>query len=147
MKIQIIAFAGQGTKLMTSLLGKILAQNHIHVYNYTLYGPTMRKGVVSSFLMTDINEIEVPFFEKSDLLLEFVKTEDALPTAKRIDGNYFLKITKEKLGHANMVNFVLLGFLLKQMKVKLNLNKWREYIPKNISKDWEKALEAGYNCK
>jgi len=146
MKIQITASAGQGTKLMSIILGKILADQNIEVYTYTLYGPNVRKGNVSSFLVTDKKPIQMPFFEKSDLLIELAQTDESLPSSKKIKGEIFIN-KAEKLNLREMTNFIILGYLLKMLDIRLDMKKISEFIPKSISKDWEKAVNAGYSIR
>ncbi len=146
MKIQLTASAGQGTKLISIILGKILADQDIEVYTYTLYGPNVRKGNVSSFLVTDKKPIQMPFFEKSDLLIELTQTDESLPYFKKVKGEIFINLA-EKLNLREMTNFIILGYILKSICVKLNIKKISEFVPKNISKYWEKAVNAGYSIK
>ncbi len=146
MKIQITASAGQGTKLISIILGKILADQDIEVYTYTLYGPNVRKGNVSSFLVTDKKPIQMPFFEKSDLLIELAQTDESLPYSKKVKGEVFINLA-EKLNLREMTNFIILGYILNSLNVKLDIKKISEFVPKIISKDWEKAVNAGYSIK
>jgi len=147
MKIQIVASAGQGTKLISTLIGKILSSYGMYAYVYTLYGPNMRKGIVSSFIVTDCKLIEEPFFEKSDVLFEFAQADESLPSFKKIDMNVLNKIAESKLNDKSMVNFVLLGYLLKLLKLELKTDKIKEFVSENISDKWKIAVKEGYEMK
>lgn len=152
-KIVISGKAGQGVKLISVILGKVLTDLGFNVSLALVYGPSVRSGLVESELIYSENKIDVTMIEKADIMVRLSKEETKYKADKIIcdkggcEGHEipFSKLAVEKLENKMMVNMIALGSLLKAVNLDFSKIDFKDKIPAKFLEKGVEAIKLGYD--
>ena len=153
-KISISGSGGQGVKLMSLLLSKIIAKLDYNVSLVFDYDSAMRGGGIDSFITYSDEKIGNPIIDKADIHVKLSESKDIEATevvcqkglcdGKEID---FKEIARNEFGNVIVVNMLGLGFLLKKLNIGLDKIDFEEILPERNKKQNIEAIKYGYNLK
>jgi Pyruvate/2-oxoacid:ferredoxin oxidoreductase gamma subunit len=133
-KISILGEAGQGIQLFGRILAEILKDQGFSIAMTYQYDAFVRGGKSDVRLIFSKKRIDNPIVEKADLEYDLKKKKNR---AKLVN----------KYNNPQVVNMVLLGIILKKLKIKLKDKEIKRYLPKKLKKANFKAFKAGYQPK
>ena len=168
-RIVISGRAGQGIKLVATILSKILARLGKEVSFRVEYGPSVRSGKVEAELVYSDYKIEVPIVDKAHILVVLSTPEDKLPFASQVicddtvtgddkylwgSGGYsrkyneevvsFAKISLEQFGNYRFTSMIALGHILKHIGITIEKVNFESTLPSRFVEHNIKAIHAGY---
>lgn len=153
-KISISGSGGQGVKLMSLLLSKIITKLDYNVSLVFDYDSAMRGGGIDSFIVYSDEKIGNPLMDKADIHIKLSESRDieageiicqkGLCNGKEID---FKKIARNEFGNVIVVNMLSLGFLLKKLNISLDKIDFDEILPERNKKQNIEAIKYGYSLK
>ncbi len=152
-KIFITGSGGQGIKLMSFVISKILSRSGYNVSLMFDYDAAMRGGTIDALLTYSDQKIENPSIEKADILVklsengEKVEYDEIICQKGICPGKDigFKEIAKKEFGNKLVMNMLVTGYLLKKLDFKLDESFLKEILPiKNKDQNIE-AIKYGYN--
>jgi len=154
-RIYISGSGGQGVKLMSSILSKIISDLEYNVSLMFDYDAAMRGGIINSFLVYADQKIESPLVEEADLYLKLAENKDdvkakviicdkGLCNGKQIP---FEQIAKKEFGNVIVINMLALGVLLKELDFDLKKINLDDFVPEKNKDQNIKAIKYGYSLK
>jgi len=164
-KIIISGAGGQGIKMMSITLGKVLAKLGYNVSTDIQYDAAIRGGKITALLTYSKQPIDNPIIEKPDIFLKLHKegehfVADKLVCDKRmcIDGPDceeckgcggeqlpFEELAETKFGKKILMNMIALGRLLKMLEIDLEGIDLEEVLPKKFVEKNKEAIKYGYS--
>lgn len=153
-KIFISGSGGQGIKLISLMLSKMLTKLDYNVSLVFDYDSAMRGGGIDASLIYSNEKIGSPLIEEADIHLKFSEGRDitskeiicqeGLCDGKQID---FKKLARNEFGNAIVMNMLGLGFLLKKLYIDLDTLDLKSVLPERNKEQNIKAIKYGYGLK
>lgn len=152
-KIFITGSGGQGIKLMSFVISKILSSSGYNVSLMFDYDAAMRGGIIDSLLTYSDQKIESPSIEKADVLVklsengEKIEYDDIICQKELCNGNEFdfKEIAKKEFGNKLVMNMLVTGYLVNKLNFKLDEIDLNEILPDKNKNQNLKAIKYGYN--
>ena len=152
-KIFISGSGGQGIKLMSFVLSKIILKLDYNVSLMFDYDAAMRGGTIDAFLVYSDRKIDNPLIEEADIFLKLAENGDDIIAEKIIcqkglcDGEEipFMETAKEKFGNPLVMNMLAVGVLLKKLNLDLNRVDIESLIPEKNKDQNIEAIKYGHN--
>ncbi|MBD3156188.1 MAG: hypothetical protein GF368_06110 [Candidatus Aenigmarchaeota archaeon] len=151
-KIFITGLGGQGIKLMTSILSKILSSLNYNVSLMFDYDAAMRGGTIDALLTYSDKKIDNPLIEKADILVKLSEDGEKINSEQIIceeglckNGFPFKEIAKKEFDNELVMNMLVLGYLLKTLNFDLKIIDLNKILPDKNKEQNIKAIKYGYN--
>jgi len=152
-RIFISGSGGQGIKLMSFIISKILSSFDYNVSLMFDYDAAMRGGTIDALLIYSDQIIESPSIEKADIFIKLSKNGEKIESDKLIcqkgvcksDGINFEGIAKKEFGNKLVMNMIATGYLLKTLNFNLEEIDLEEILPNKNKQQNIKAIKYGYN--
>lgn len=130
-KLILYGTAGQGIKLLSHILANILKDQGYQIALTREYSPLVRSGESNAYLIFSKQKIENPLIEEADLEYDLKE--------KRLQEDLLKKFSDKRF-----MNMVLLGVILKKLKLKIDEKEIKKYLPKRFIEENLKAIKQGY---
>lgn len=153
-KIFVSGSGGQGIKMMSFMLSKIISSFDYNVSLVFDYDSAMRGGGIDAFITYSNEKIESPMFEEADIHLKFSESrklsskeiicQTGFCNGKQIN---FKEIARKEFGNNIVMNMLGMGFLLKKINIVLNKINLEKILPKRNKSQNIEAIKYGYNLK
>ncbi|MBS3170625.1 2-oxoacid:acceptor oxidoreductase family protein [Candidatus Woesearchaeota archaeon] len=130
-KIIIYGNAGQGVKLVSIILANILQNQGYQIALSHRYSPLVRSGESNAYLIFSKDKIENPLVEDADFEYDLNKTDLQVKLLKKFDS-------------PRMMNMVLLGVVLNDLKIKVISEDIKKFLPKKLVEENLSAIMNGY---
>jgi len=167
-KIVLAGEAGQGVKIMSQVLARILAKLGKDVSLNVVYGAAVRGGEIEAELIYSDRRIDVPFIERADIRVQLAGTsnrrfkakeviiEDSVcggeckhcafrcPASHRVP---FCQISTEAFGSPIFVNMIALGRLLRLIGIEIEKLYFRKELPALFLEENLSAIRYGYTFR
>ena len=132
-KIILKGKAGQGIKLLSFVLAHVLRDHPYNIALTTEYSPLVRVGKSSAKIIFSNELIENPLIENPDLIYNL--------TTEKLQKELLKKYDNKK-----SMNMTLLGKILKEVDIKLDLNNIKKYLPDRFLEQNLEAIKKGYGA-
>ena len=130
-KIIIYGNAGQGVKLVSIILANILQNQGYQIALSHRYSSLVRSGESNAYLIFSKDKIENPLVEDADFEYDLNKTDLQVKLLKKFDS-------------PRMMNMVLLGVVLNDLKIKVVSEDIKKFLPKKLIEENLSAIMNGY---
>jgi len=130
-KIIIYGNAGQGVKLVSIILANILQNQGYQIALSHRYSSLVRSGESNAYLIFSKDKIENPLVEDADFEYDLNKTDLQVKLLKKFDS-------------PRMMNMVLLGVVLNDLKIKVVSEDIKKFLPKKLIEENLSAIMKGY---
>lgn len=151
-KIFITGSGGQGIKLMSSILSKILSNLNYNVSLMFDYDAAMRGGAIDALITYSDEKIDTPLIEKADILVKLSENEEKIESKQTIcekglceDGFPFKEIAKKEFENELVMNMLVLGYLLKTLNFDLKTINLDKILPDKNKEQNIEAIKYGHN--
>lgn len=145
---------GQGVKLMSFVLSKIISNMNYNVSLGFDYDAAMRGGTIVSFLKYSDGIIDNPIIEDADIHLKL--SEGGNIAAKKVicqtgtcDGEQidFKAIATKEFENVMVINMIGIGVILKSLDIDLNKISLESVLPDQNREQNIEAIKRGYNLR
>jgi Pyruvate/2-oxoacid:ferredoxin oxidoreductase gamma subunit len=151
-KIFISGSGGQGIKLMSFVLSKILSNFNYNVSLMFDYDAAMRGSTIDALLVYSDQIVESPSIEKADIFLKLSKNDENIEADNLIcqkgvcknDGIDFKGLAKREFGKKLVMNMIATGYLLKKLNLDLKKIDLEDILPDKNKKQNIEAIKYGY---
>ncbi|MFH1752081.1 MAG: 2-oxoacid:acceptor oxidoreductase family protein [archaeon] len=151
MNVMMVGTAGQGIKLVSITLAKVLAKVGYFVSVNVTYGASVRTGKVESMLVFDTKPIECPTFDKADIVLKLTQSDregKRIICEKGLCKGEEIAFTEESEKHFNtrmFANMIALGKMLKVLGIDIKKLDLKQKLPAKFFENNVKAVKIGYS--
>jgi len=153
-KVFISGSGGQGVKLISLILSKILTKSDYNVSLVFDYDSAMRGGGIDASLIYSDERIGSPLIENADIHLKFSESREMASKEticqygfcndRQID---FKEIARNEFGNVIVMNMLGLGVLLKKLDIEIVGLDLKNILPERNLEQNIKAISYGYNLK
>ena len=152
--ILISGSGGQGVKLMSLVLSKIISDFDYNVSLVFSYDAAMRGGSIVAFLKYSDSTIDNPIIEDADIHLKLsdgsnVNAKKVICQTGTCDGEQidFKQIAMKEFENILAVNMIGIGVLLKNIDISLDNVSFESVLPSKNLEQNIKAIKYGYGLR